>query len=468
MSSPSIKKAFQCIILMLFMNSCVRVNTNPQPDFQQVQEAVTKRTGQNAYWDSCLNDFIIPISVEEILQKELTEDFAVQIALLNNQNLQAAYESLGIAKAQLAQAGLLTNPIFTLSYRFSTKTNVTDLIDISLFQNFLEILLIPLKRRMADAELEATKAMILTQILGVIAQTKIAFYTLKATKEIWNIKKQILLAAELSYEAAQKLFEVGNIRDLDLSIERSMYEQAKLEVSSWEIAVLEEREKLNVLMGLWGRQINWEVSSGLPAIPAEEGDFKNIENDAIENSIDLKVAYKELLATAAGFGIDTSRLVFPQFNLGPNSERDESVWYVGPAFSLAIPLFDFGQAISAKAQATIMQQWNQYIALAIEIRSKARSSRFFLLNAFRQSQYLDKIIVPLAEQITYSTFLQHNAMQLGIFDLLLAKQREFERKIQHIQVQRDYWISKVRIQTLLYGHIIESQSFITPLRRYDE
>ncbi|MDN3506517.1 MAG: TolC family protein [Simkaniaceae bacterium] len=446
----------------------MRVDTNSQPLFQQVHEDITNLTGQHIYWDASIQDSVKTISAEELLQKELTGEFAVQIALLNNQNLQAIYESLGIAKAQLAQAGLLKNPIFSFSYRFSLEAAVTDLIDASLFQNFLEILLIPLKKRMARAELEATQAMVTTQILAVIAETKIAFYRLQAAEQIWDLKKQILLATELSYEAAKKLFEVGNIKDLQVSMERSLYEQAKLEVASAEIAILEARERLNILMGLWGHQINWEIASKLPPIPIEEEDFKYIENDAIRSSIDLRAAYNGLLATAAGFGIDTTKLVFPLLDIGVSSERDDSVWYVGPAFSFAIPLFDFGQANSAKAQAKVMQEWNQYTALAIDIRSEARSSRFSLLNAFRQSRYMEKVIVPLAEEITHSTLLQHNAMQLGVFHLLSAKRVELEKKIQSIHMQQEYWISKVILQTLLNGHVLGKHPFEIPLRKYYE
>lgn len=453
-------------MLLLFLSGCTRVDTNSHPVFCQIQENVLKLTGQDVYWDSSLKDSVVHISVEELLKRRLTQDFVVNIALLNNQNLQAIYESLGIAKAHLVQAGLLKNPIFSFSDRFSTNSSIADLLDISLFQNFLEILLIPLKKRMAQAELDVTKSMIITQILDVIAETKIVFYTLQSAEQIWHLKKQILLATELSYEAAQRLFEVGNITDLEKSIERSIYEQAKLEVASWEINVLEAREKLNVLMGLWGRQIDWKISFNFPKLPEEEGDFKNIENEVIANSIDLKIASQELLAIAAGLGIDTTKLVLPQLNVGISSERDDSVWFVGPSFNLAIPFFDFGQANSAKAQAKILQHWNQYTSLAVEIRSKARSSRFTLLNTFRQSQYLQKVMVPLAEQITFSTLLQHNAMQLGVFRLLQAKQRELEKKIQYVHMQRDYWISKTELQILLNGHILYKAPFETPLRKH--
>ncbi len=206
-------------------------------------------------------------------------------------------------------------------------------------------------------------------------------------------------------------------------------------------------------MGLWGDQIEWKIASGLPEVPELEEDFENIENDVIFKSLELRVAYNKLLATAASYGVDTTKLVFPQLGIGPCAEREEGVWYVGPALSVAIPIFDYGKANSAKAKSAIMQGWNEYTALAIEIRSKARLARISLLNTFRQSKYLEKVIVPLAEQITHSVLLQHNAMQLGVFQLLLAKKREIESKVQYAQMQQEYWISRVAIQTYLNGHV---------------
>lgn len=452
-----IKKIPFFLILVFLVSSCVRINTNSQTHFNQVKSEIATLTDQTIYWHQSLEDSIKIISKEDLLKNELTDEFSVQIALLNNLGLKAMYENLGIAQAKIAQAGLLKNPIFSFSDLISTTPSVTNLINIGLVQNFLEILLIPLKKKMAKAELEVTQNMLITQILDVIAETKIAFYRLQAGNQIWELKKEILLATELSYEASQKLFTIGNITDLQKSLERSNYEQAKLDLASWEITVLEARERLNILMGLWGTEINWKISTHDPETPSEENDFTNVENEAIFRSYDLKVAHNYLLEIAAGYRIDTSKLIFPQFNAGAGSQREDSVWYVGPAVNLPIPLFDFGQANSAKARSVILQQWNQYTALAIYIRSKARSSRFIFLNAYRQSRYLEKVMVPLAEEITHSVFLQHNAMQLGIFDLLVTKRNELDKKIQLVQQKAEYRISKIILETLLNGHVVRNK-----------
>jgi hypothetical protein len=53
--------------------------------------------------------------VEHLLKRPLTADTAVQIALLNNRGLQAAYNELGIAEAMMVRANLPPNPSFSFS-----------------------------------------------------------------------------------------------------------------------------------------------------------------------------------------------------------------------------------------------------------------------------------------------------------------------------------------------------------------
>ena len=115
-----------------------------------------------------------------------------------------------------------------------------------------------------------------------------------------------------------------------------------------------------------------------------------------------------------------------------------------------------------------MQEWENYKALAIKIRSKARSFRFSLLNAYRQSRYVDKIIVPLFEEITNSTLLQHNAMQLGVFHLLDSKRQELEKKVEAVEKQKEYLISKIMLRTLLNGHVIGEDKDPVNLKRLYE
>ena len=179
------------VFFNFFLNSCMRVDTNPDSDFQKIKKDITESTNHSPYWDKSL-DNIISESSKIFFQDKLDVNLVVEIALLNNAHLQGVYENLGIAKAKYAQASLLKNPIFSFINRFSTKSKISDLIDIDLMQNFLEILLIPLKKKVSTNELEATINMVKAEILDIIAQTKIALYSLASEKQILNLKKKML------------------------------------------------------------------------------------------------------------------------------------------------------------------------------------------------------------------------------------------------------------------------------------
>ena len=87
--------------------------------FRDLADAVHARTGKRAQWNrGSPQDAEAERFVETLLRRHLTADSAVQIALLNNRNLQATYEEIGIAQADLVEAGLLRNPIFEIERRF--------------------------------------------------------------------------------------------------------------------------------------------------------------------------------------------------------------------------------------------------------------------------------------------------------------------------------------------------------------
>ncbi len=365
------KSHILCIGALLFLSSCGRTNIDPSPSFVQIKNTIAQRTGRAIQWNNKADDDNnSKIFVDKALKQNLTVDAVIQITLLNNKRLQAIYESLGVAQAEVVQAGLFKNPTLAYSLRYDKKFGSDKIIEIDILQNFLDILLMPLKKRMARTELEILKNLITGDVMEIIAQSKIAFYTLQAAEKTLLLRKQVQETTEAAFDAAKRLRTAGTITHLELVVERSFYEQSKIGVSQAEMDVVEAREKLNVLMGLWGLQTDWTITPQLEEIPKELSDFKEIENHVVANSLDIRMARKHIFATATKVGIDTARIVFPELGIGINSEREPSGnWFVGPQFILGIPLFDFGQARSAAGKAELNQLCNEYYALAVELRS---------------------------------------------------------------------------------------------------
>src|SRR6476661_59974 len=72
----------------------------PPASFDRVQTKVLERTGHRVHWNRDSSEGAqIEQEVRMLLGRPLTADRAVQIALLNNRDLQARFEEIGIAQA---------------------------------------------------------------------------------------------------------------------------------------------------------------------------------------------------------------------------------------------------------------------------------------------------------------------------------------------------------------------------------
>ena len=82
---------------------------DPRLDYARLGRQVTEATGQERVYQP-EDDDLIPGLVEELLREGITAGEAAQICLLNNPTLQAALMDIGMARADVVQSGLLSNP----------------------------------------------------------------------------------------------------------------------------------------------------------------------------------------------------------------------------------------------------------------------------------------------------------------------------------------------------------------------
>lgn len=420
--------------------------------FPDVQKTVTERTGQHVQWNRLsADDHAVDTAIRDMLAEVLTADGAVQIVLLNNRNLQATYEDLGVAQAEVVQAGLLSNPVFDGEFKFHEGSGNLAF-EGSVVADFLSIFQIPLRKKVAEDGFEAAKLRVTGTVIDLAGQARAAFYAHQAAEQTLELRQTVVVATEASYNLAKRLQVAGNITDLDLAQERALYEQAKVNLAEAEAAVLDTRERLNVLMGLWGTYISWTAAKRLPDLPAERVPLDDVERRAVASSLDLAVARNKVTAQARTLGIRRSFGLFPEAEAGVAAEHSEDEgWAVGPALSLPIPLFDQGQAATASARAELERARQQYIATAVEVRSAARAARNRLLAAHARANYYRQVILPLRHEITERTQLQYNAMQVGAFQLLEAKQEEVEAGIAYIAALREYWIARTQMEQITSG-----------------
>src|SRR6266699_5496137 len=274
-------------------------HVDPNPAFRELANTVHLRTGKRVQWNrGSAGDAQAQAAVTSLLSRAFTADSAVQVALLNNRDLQATYEELGIAQADLVEAGLLRNPIFTFERRFPGQALEADLL-----KEFIDILLLPLRKRIAAAQFEAAKLRVGHEILKTAAEVRAAFYEHQGDQQLVDLRKTVADATERTAEAALRMHQEGNLKSLDLANEQASHAQAKIELAKAQSEAVQTREKLNKLMGAFGTQTNWTVASRLPELPGGEVSTSQLESRAIQQRLDLAAARQEFIAQARSLGI---------------------------------------------------------------------------------------------------------------------------------------------------------------------
>ncbi|MBT8365209.1 MAG: TolC family protein, partial [Deltaproteobacteria bacterium] len=318
--------------LPVLLFSCAQVPKEAR--FGDVQGLVGQRMDYRLYWNQGTEaDAEVEKMIARMLENELTPDAVVQIALLNNPRLQATYEELGVTQADVVDAGLLENPkIFGLA-RFPDRYPRMTNLDFAIIQNFLNLLMLPARKRLATIQFERAKLRVADEVISLAADVQKSYYEVLAAKQVSQMGRLITEGAQNSYEMAHRLHTAGNIGALELANEQGQFEQARIALAESESNLLATREKLTRLMGLWGRQTTWMIPDQLPEVPPEEHNLEALEAFAIANRLDIAASRKEMEALAQALGITIDWRYFGSVNAGISAERDtDGQWVVGPIF----------------------------------------------------------------------------------------------------------------------------------------
>jgi cobalt-zinc-cadmium efflux system outer membrane protein len=423
--------------------------------FQSVQQTVQERAGKTVRWqmDQAAHEQALQ-DVRLLLRKPLTIDSAVQIALFNNRSLQATVEEIGLSAADLIEAATIPNPKIDLSIRFPDKPPSGTYIDYGAAIDFLSIIMIPLKKRVAKDQLEAAVLRVSNEILELISQVKTAFYSLQASQQLLKRFRLIVDTSAASLDLAQRQHEAGNITDLGLVQQQASYSRSRLDVAATEAEIRRNREKLNRLLGLWGMDTDWRVSDELPEVPSSDLPMRGLERLAISQRLDLQADYLQLTSQSKNLRLTKSFRLLGAMDFGINSEREtDSQTRTGPTFAIELPIFNQGQARIARGEAALRQAQDKFEALAVDVRSRIRELRDELTSKREIANFYEEELLPDQRRILNESLTNYNAMAIGNFELFTTKAEEARTEREYIEAVRDYWITRTELERAAGGNL---------------
>ena len=426
--------------------------------FAPVSARTSAVTGSRAVWvQSAAEASAISAQVSGLVRKKLIgPDIAVQVALLNNKGLQAAYADVGMTAADVWQASLLVNPTVSVGM---IGIDPVRTVEGAVVSNILAMITRP--RRVAIAEVRFRQAQLVAaeETLRLAADTRRAWINAVSAWETVSYYNRAQQAADAASALAEKLGETGAFTKTGQAREHVFYAELTGQAAEARLAARTAKEELTRLMGLWGSDVDYKVPNALPAIPRSLAAKRAIEAEALHNRIDLEVARLALAAEAESYGLTQATRYLTDLELlaGVEVEREsdeEGTTTSAVPFAeveFVIPVFDTGEARMRKAELAYMRAANLLAEKAVNIRSQARAAYDAYRSTHEIARHYRNNVVPLRVKIEEESVLTYNGMITNTFELLADTRAKINSIMLSLNAKRAFWLADVDLGTAIHG-----------------
>lgn len=459
--------------LSLMLSGCA--NFTPDGGMDKVQSATTATLGKEvARIRSDADAIDTEARVRAIVASGLSADKAVQIALLNNRGLQAAFAELATTEAESVEAGLPPSPTFSLA-RLTTSIasgpayGTALEIERQVLVNVLSLLTLPRRRDIAEHRFKQAQLKAIESVLKTAADTRRAYFRAAASAQTVAFLEEAKSAAEAASEIAKRLGETGALNKLDQAREHAFYAELGAQLAAAKLKRGADRERLVRLLGLWGKDANLRLPAKLPSLPGWIKALPDVEAEAVDKRIDLAIARMELDILAKSYGLTrATRFINVLEVAGMRSFEKETVVTPHPPpedteiertktrlrgleLEIQIPIWDFGAARTRRAEETYLQAAHRLAERAVNVRSEVREAYTGYRGSYDIARHYQKEILPLRKVISDETMLRYNAMIADLSALLVDARARIMSNIAAIDAQRDYFLATTDLQVAIIG-----------------
>ncbi len=474
---------------MLLAVGCATVE--PRPDYQRARNLVGEGTGIDTLYDPTTETQVAD-AVSTRLADGLTIDEAVEVALLNNGALQAMFQEIGMARADVVQAGLLTNPSLSMLVQFPEGGGRSKL-DFGVAQQIADLWQIPQRTKIAQADLEATILRVAQQAVDLAADTRIQYLRLLAFERLLAIQAESLQLARESLRLAEAKVRAGEASQLDLNLAKAGLSEVEL------LGIDAQRQheiahvRLTRMLSLARSDKAWVLTGELAALPPPaEAEDAWVER-ALADRLDARIAAEKVTSAEAAWqkqkaavfsnvtvGLmgerpdrrslpgrnvlaDTTRasiangaLTVPdiQSRAQRRQERSQIIdLLLGPSLDMTLPIWDQNQAQIARAQFAWDQKRKEQEALLDSIAEEVLTASVSLRSTAQQRRLYDESLLPQSRENLKSVRAAYAAGELGMVSLIESQEAAIRVEQAYLDVVRDLAIARVELERAIGGRI---------------
>lgn len=432
-----------CIICAAALTAAGCASTVPSADLSPAVARATAAAGRIEF--RLVGE---PVDVENPTGDVLMVAEAVRRALAHSPEIQAALARVRGAEADARQARLLPNPILRVVLRLPEGGGSPE-IEAGLAADLISLLTRPGRTNAADSRLRAASADALSEVLDVLSAVQVQYVAIQTNDALLLVLQDRLRIIDRLLEVARSRLQRGFGTRLDVLSLEAQRVGLQTELADARLERSEARLQLVRMIGEPSGNIEWRVTPWKPYRKPFIAEPKWVLM-GLENRPEVLRQRFELAALGAEYRL-TRFAPFEESAVGAEAERAEGEWALGPAVSMPIPLFDFGQARRQKAQAALVEARHNLTRIHRQVVEETRRAYAAFAASRENLARVQSELIPLAQRRLDQAEAQFRGGQTDITGLLLAEQELQAARARLVELERRNTESLIRLQRAVGG-----------------
>lgn len=433
-------------LAILLAASCAHVQ--PKPDFDTARSLIESSTGRERSFDPLAPAFT-QADVDELLEDGLSLDETLHLALVNNRELQAEFQGIGVAHADWVQSKLLSNPSLDFLLAFPTVGGRAQL-ELGLSANLLELWDIPVRAASARKRLDATVLRIARRAGERLDAAQTAYYAAVAAGELVRVAEEEQELNTRSFQTVRDLHQAGAADALDENFARGPLLISRVRLDEALIDSSNAMRELAKLLSLTRPVSDLLLTDSLPLKCEPLESSEDLVLLALRSRLDLQALKAEVAVLQGALSVE-QRKTWGEASVGGTLERPagEEGGLVGVGAGLTLPVFDQNQAQVARAEFRLEQGVKLYESALIAVAQNVRASVLRVNSANRSLEFYAETLLPHA---VASLELTHHSLENGhstVLTLLEVQRQLLEARRAHVTLQLEAAVATSELKRLV-------------------
>ncbi len=395
-----------------------------------------------------------PTDVQSPGESALTWITATKLALSHDPRIQIAFARVRQSQAEAGQQRLLPNPVVEFSVRFPERGGQS-IIDAGITAELLSLIRKPGLVSAADSRLRASYAEAMAAVLDVVAEIQknyVSAQALDARLVVLQARRAIL---QQLVEVSQSRVRAGEAPRLDaLSVQAEL---ASLNTELIELRADQRESRIALARGVGSPSgaAEWALDPWNAPQPAG-AKVAQLITLAMQRRPESQAQIWEL--EALGEEVKLTRLSpLDGATIGATAERDGD-WSVGPAVSVPLPIFDFGQEQRNAAQAKRIEARHRLTQIQRQIVQEVRQASVRYASAQAALDAVESELLPLQQQRREQA---EDAYRLGFSDITAVQlaEQDLQASIsKRIELQEKLSTARIELERAVGGSAVAASA----------